>query len=257
MALPTIAEMEAYIRQAAIQRGIDPDVAVRVAKSEGLQKDTWQSNFRKNGVREPSYGPFQLYMGGGLGNQMKAKTGLDPSDPANWRQGVDFALTNAAENKTWKPWYGAAREGIPLNAGFGGAVQNASYSPSQGPGAPVPPRNPPMGTAMTGFTPQRPPQAPQMNAGVNPMQGAPGTPPGRGMGLAGLFGGIKPGGMGNMAQALMGGASALGGMGGGQQQMAPANFVVPAAEPGMLDPSPRGGTDPRMAALIRLLSQNA
>ena len=58
-----------------------------------------------------------------------------------------------------------------------------------------------------------------------------------------------------LAESLMSNASALGG--GGQQQMAPANFVVPAAEPGMLDPSPRGGTDPRMAALIRLLSQNA
>ena len=36
-------EMEAYIRRAAIARGINPDVALRVARSEGLQPGTWQS----------------------------------------------------------------------------------------------------------------------------------------------------------------------------------------------------------------------
>ncbi len=102
----------------------------------------------------------------------------------------------------------------------------------------------------------QPRTAPQ---GINPMQGAPGTAPGAGglmAGLKNLFSNPATADRRKqLAESLMSNASALGG--GGQQQMAPANFVVPAAEPGMLDPSPRGGTDPRMAALIRLLSQNA
>lgn len=115
---------------------------------------------------------------------------------------------------------------------------------------------PPMGTAMTGFAPQQAPQAPQMAASVNPMQGAAGMPSAQPKGLAGLFG-PKPGGaspIGGMAQALM---SGMGGMAQPQQQMAPANFVVPAAEPGMLNPTPQGLADPRMAALLKMLQQQA
>ena len=129
---------------------------------------------------------------------------------------------------------------------------------------PVPPKAPPpsapMGTAMTGFPPQHAPQAPTMTAGVNPMQGAPGTPPPAPSGLAGLFGPKPQGGnpMGGMAQALMGGMAGMAGMGGGQQMPQQSSFVVPAAEPGSINPTPQGGqTDPRIAALLRLLQQNA
>ncbi len=37
---PDVSTMESYIRQSAAQRGIDPGVAVRVARSEGLQRGT-------------------------------------------------------------------------------------------------------------------------------------------------------------------------------------------------------------------------
>ena len=57
-------EMVAYIRQAASKRGMDPDKVVRALKTEGLGRDIWQSNVRKNGVREPSYGPMQMLVGG-------------------------------------------------------------------------------------------------------------------------------------------------------------------------------------------------
>ena len=116
-----------------------------------------------------------------------------------------------------------------------------------------------MGTAMTGFPPQHAPQAPTMTAGVNPMQGAPGTPPGIPGGMAGLFGPKPQSGnpMGGMAQALMGAGAGMAGMGGGQQPMQPANFVVPAAEPGMINPTIPGGEDPRMAMIMRLLQQQS
>ena len=109
--LPSVSEMEAYIRQVAAQVGIDPDVAVRVARSEGLKEGVWQSNVVKNGVREPSYGPFQLYEGGGLGNKFKSQFGVSASDPSTWKQQISFALGEAKKGG-WSPWYGARNTGI-------------------------------------------------------------------------------------------------------------------------------------------------
>lgn len=114
-----------YIREAAIARGIDPDVAVRVAASEGLYanpEEGWQSQIvNKEGKREESYGPFQLYMGGGLGNVFMERTGLDPRDPSTVTQQIDFAL-DEAKRGGWSPWYGAARVGISDREGLGEPV---------------------------------------------------------------------------------------------------------------------------------------
>jgi len=109
-----------YIRQAAIARNMDPDIAVRVAESEGLNanpEEGWQSQIVKDGVREESYGPFQLFMGGGLGNVFMERTGLDPRDPSTVTQQIDFALDEAARGG-WGPWYGAARVGIGEREGI-------------------------------------------------------------------------------------------------------------------------------------------
>jgi hypothetical protein len=111
-----------YIREAAIARGINPDIAVRVAASEGLNanpEEAWQSTVVKNGKREESYGPFQLYLGGGLGNVFMERTGLDPRDPSTVTQQIDFAL-DEAKRSGWGPWYGAARVGIGKREGLGG-----------------------------------------------------------------------------------------------------------------------------------------
>jgi hypothetical protein len=107
--LPDIAS---YITQAASARGIDPSIALRVARSEGgLSSWNLQSNYVKNGIREESYGPFQLYKGGGLGNSFMAKTGLDPANASAGPAGVDYALDHAAKNG-WGAWYGAAKVGV-------------------------------------------------------------------------------------------------------------------------------------------------
>lgn len=114
-----------YIRQAAIARGIDPDIAVRVAESEGLNADPaegWQSQVVRDGRREESYGPFQLFLGGGLGNVFMEQTGLDPRDPSTVREQIDFALDQAAD-VGWGPWYGAARVGIGEREGLPGPNQ--------------------------------------------------------------------------------------------------------------------------------------
>ncbi|RWE07674.1 MAG: hypothetical protein EOS23_26495 [Mesorhizobium sp.] len=125
--LPNLTGMAGYIQQAATARGIDPDIALRVARSEGLAPGVWQSNAMKNGIREPSYGPFQLLKGGagtgypaGLGNDFMRQTGLDPANPANARAGVEFALDNAAKSG-WGAWYGAKAAGVGKWQGLSGA----------------------------------------------------------------------------------------------------------------------------------------
>lgn len=133
---PVVAEGEIadYIRSSAAARGIDPDVALRVAISEGGLKDPIrQSDVVKNGVREESYGPFQLYFGGGLGNKA-LDAGIDARDPNQWKQGIDFALDQAATGG-WGPWYGAARVGIGNRDGLGNA-RAIGYSAKSSP-APV------------------------------------------------------------------------------------------------------------------------
>lgn len=119
---PPQGAIEAYIRHAAQKRGIDPEVALKVAMSEGGVKDPFrQSDVVKDGVREQSYGPFQLYMNGGLGNEALEK-GIDPRK--DWQGAIDFALDKAKEGG-WGPWYGAQKVGITGKAGIG---QQGAYS---------------------------------------------------------------------------------------------------------------------------------
>jgi hypothetical protein len=138
--LPDIAVMEAYIRRAALARGIDPDTAVRVARSEGLAPGVWQARGMLSYGRERSYGPFQLHVApqghrGGMGNDMIAQTGLDPSNPANWQAGIDFALNGAARNG-WGAWYGAKKIGVTGMMGInGGRTVPVSTGQATQPGA--------------------------------------------------------------------------------------------------------------------------
>ena len=124
--------MTAFIRATAAKYGVDPEVALRVARSEGLS--TFQSSVVKNGVREPSWGAFQLYTGGGLGNEFQKATGLDPSNPANEKATIDFALKHASQ-RGWGPWYGAKNTGIGEFEGVGGrgaTTVAAADSPAAG-----------------------------------------------------------------------------------------------------------------------------
>lgn len=124
-ALPT-GEIASYIAKAAAARGIDPATALAVAKSEGgLKSWNLQSQFVKNGVQEPSFGPFQLYKGGGLGNDFMRKTGMDPALAQNGPAGVDFALDHASKNG-WGAWYGAKNTGIGNWEGIGKGAGSAS-----------------------------------------------------------------------------------------------------------------------------------
>jgi hypothetical protein len=104
------AEKQAYIRQVAAKIGIDPDVAMRVARSEGF------NTFKSAIPGEESFGAFQLHVtpggrGRAVGDQFRADSGLDPSDPANERQGIDYAL-NWARKHGWGDFHGTANTGI-------------------------------------------------------------------------------------------------------------------------------------------------
>ncbi|UVC09852.1 hypothetical protein IHQ71_04355 [Rhizobium sp. TH2] len=112
-----LAARESYIRQAAQKRGVDPDIAVRVARSEGLAPGVWQSRVKKGDQYEPSYGDFQMLVGDGktfpkgLGNDFQERTGLDPRDPKNANAMIDFALDHAKKDG-WRAWYGAKKAGV-------------------------------------------------------------------------------------------------------------------------------------------------
>lgn len=132
--------VEGYIRQAAAQRGIDPDTAVRVAQSEGGLVPTRTGSFATG----KSFWPFQLHYGGagtpyekygtvaGMGNTFTQKTGWQPGDPEAWQAATDYAL-DAAKRQGWGAWYGARTQGI---TGFQGITRGApSPAPSPAGGA--------------------------------------------------------------------------------------------------------------------------
>lgn len=163
--------LEQYIRQAAAARGINPDVAVRVASGEGGLNNPFRhgegpapkSQAPGLGTTENSYGPFQLYISGtgsGLGDKALA-AGVDPRK--NWQGGVDFALDQAKADG-WSPWYGAKAAGITGMMGIGGTPVGPSPSSPAG-GAMAASGMQPFGSMAP--SPQSPPASPMVaNAGI-------------------------------------------------------------------------------------------
>ena len=120
---------EAYIRQRALAYGINPDIAVRVARSEGL--NVLADRQGGLGDQGTSGGDFQLHVGGGLGDLFRSKTGLDPLDMSNWMAADDFALKQAAKGG-WSPFHGAARAGITPWEGIGAIGSEDKSSATRG-----------------------------------------------------------------------------------------------------------------------------
>jgi hypothetical protein len=112
--------LSSYIQERAAAYGIDPRTALRVARSEGLA--SFYGDY-VNG-RPTSFGALQLHVGGGVGDEFRRATGLDPSNPANEKQTIDFALRIAAQ-RGWGPWHGAARVGVGQWEGIGSSPRVA------------------------------------------------------------------------------------------------------------------------------------
>ena len=113
------------IMAAAQKYGNDPNIALNVARQEGLT--TFLGDKGKSG------GAFQLYTGGGVGNDFQRDTGLDPLDPKNEDATIDYAMKHAAQHG-WGAWNGAKKIGITGYMGIGG---NQAAAPAGG-GAPAP-----------------------------------------------------------------------------------------------------------------------
>ncbi len=105
-------DIASFIAKVAPKYGVDSATALAVARSEGgLNNWNRQSDYFRNGVREQSFGPFQLYKGGGLGNQFMRETGLDPAVAANGPAATEWSLKYASQHG-WSSWYGAGKAGI-------------------------------------------------------------------------------------------------------------------------------------------------
>src|SRR3954468_20164402 len=128
--MATRAEIEAYIRQAAVARGLDPDFAVKVAQGESRLNPS----ARLTTAKEDSKGIWQLNTKNGLGVEA-LKRGIDPGDPNQWQQQTDFALDQA--KKSWRPWTVARQLQGEATPGRGSKVADAA--PARRPdGAPGP-----------------------------------------------------------------------------------------------------------------------
>jgi hypothetical protein len=110
--------MEPFIRETAAKYGVNPETAMKVAHSEGL-KDFLGDDGKSGGA-------FQLYTGGGMGNDFQKETGLDPLDPKNERATIDYALKNVGKTG-WLPFHGAAKVGVGPMEGIG--QQTAAATP--------------------------------------------------------------------------------------------------------------------------------
>lgn len=124
----TDAEIVAVIREEAELRGMDPDVAVRIYQHEG--RGSYQSTVPRSGSgslggREASFGPYQLFTGGGAGNDYERRTGRTLTQD-NTRDGITnqirFSLDHAITNGNgWQPWYGRRPAGVGRFDGLGNA----------------------------------------------------------------------------------------------------------------------------------------
>ncbi len=158
--------LEPTIRAAAQKYGVDPDYAMRVAQSEGLANPI--------GDNGKSHGAFQLYTGGGLGNEFINQGGDINDEPAT----IDYAMKRAAQGG-WGPWNGAKKIGITgfmgINRNPPGDTQMASQvaTPASTGDAPPPARPAPVPTAPPAGTNTLSMNSPLAGANAAPQTAAP------------------------------------------------------------------------------------
>jgi hypothetical protein len=136
-----------YIYQRAPQYGIDPNLAVGIARYEGLNPNTLgSSTFGNRDARGYSFGPFQLYSGspdptkiapGGMAYEFVRRYGQAPSRE-NWQQQVDFSLETMRDSGVG-PWYAVRDQGgVDAITRKGAAFANTAGLLNQAPEAAQP-----------------------------------------------------------------------------------------------------------------------
>lgn len=118
----TQKNIESIIAREAKLRNMDVATAIKVYRAEGL--NSYQSQLKYKGKQERSYGPYQLFVDGGLGNTYQKDTGRKlVSD--NTLEGITnqirWSLDYVAKTGSWSPWKGAARVGIEDDEGLNGS----------------------------------------------------------------------------------------------------------------------------------------
>lgn len=184
--------MEKTIRDSARAHGHDPDVAAALWRSEGgmsRQSTYKKGNQQKYNGAEDSWGPFQLYLGGGLGNEYEKEYGADlrsEISPEHIKRQIDFAMRHA-QNVGWKPWYGRRTIGLDWDEGVNvGSVQTAGYNKPY-PRPDPRPANLGSNNSTSGTTKPVPPVAPGDNVGAPAPEPVDHTPPKY---LGGIAGGL-------------------------------------------------------------------
>lgn len=116
--------IEDIIRTEAKLRNMGVDASLKIFNAEGAssyQSKVRKGSQKKEGGREASYGPFQLYTGIGLGKEYEKETGVSLAED-NTLEGItrqiQFALDKAAEGKSWQPWYGRKKAGVAATEGL-------------------------------------------------------------------------------------------------------------------------------------------
>lgn len=117
-----------FIEEEAALRNIDTKTALNIYRNEGY--NSYQSNIGRKGHgsrggKEASYGPFQLFTGGGLGNEYEEATGrvlAKDNTEDGIRKQIQFALDKAAEKGSWKAWYGRKAAGVGVDEGLKNAT---------------------------------------------------------------------------------------------------------------------------------------
>lgn len=93
--IPTSDDVRAFLGAAAEAAGIDwrvPDVIVRYEGGYDRDGRGWTTG----GDAGLSFGPFQLYYGGGLGNAFTRDTGLDARDRSTWQEQILWSINYIA-----------------------------------------------------------------------------------------------------------------------------------------------------------------
>lgn len=139
------ATHEAFIRDYARQKGLNPDWLVALAAAEGLR--AWSASNPNAGSSidvasgQPfSFGDFQLNIRNGLGG-LALRQGIDPRDPNQWQAADKFAIDYIAATRDLSPWKGdpVAREYIRR---YGTGTPSAFTGGSAGGGAATSPPPP-------------------------------------------------------------------------------------------------------------------
>lgn len=110
-----------YIYRRAQEVGVNPNLALGIARYEGLNPNTIGSpTFGNRDARGYSFGPFQLFSGspdpnriapGGMAYEFQQKFGEAPS-ASNWQKQVDFSL-DAMRRRGVGAWYAVRDQGGP------------------------------------------------------------------------------------------------------------------------------------------------